>query len=140
MKAYKLYLFAVIVSFLNSCGDKDVCEDYRFENATDHRVYIRSCCGEATDSKTSLSIGPKSSATLTSCGLGYAQFVYNGVSRCAVDKVIIIFDDTLVFNTQEFWEFDLLNPLNYQRRNKEYIYEINQLHYQKALEVNGYLK
>ena len=91
-------------------------------------MYIRSCCGEATDINTSLSIGPKSSATLTSCGLGYARFVFYGVSRCAVDKVIIIFDDTLEFNTQDFWEFDLLNWDNYQRKNKEYIYEINQQH------------
>jgi len=140
MKAYKLYLFAVIVSFLNSCGDKDVCEDYRFENATDHRVYIRSCCGEATDSNTSLSIGPKSSATLTSCALGYSDFLYNRLSGCVVDRVLIIFDDTLELNTRDFGEFDLLNWDNYQRKNKEYIYEINQLHYQKALEVNGYLR
>ncbi len=139
MKIYKLYLFAVFTSLFYSC-DKSVCDDYRFENVTDHRVYIRSYCGEATDSNTSLSIGPKSSATLTSCGLGVAPFVFYGVSKCAVDKVIIIFDDTLEFNTQEFWEFDLLNWDNYQRKNKEYIYEINQLHYQKALEVNGYLR
>lgn len=139
MKKSKLYLVGVFASLFYSC-DKSVCEDYRFENATDHLVYIRSCCGEATDSKTSLSIGPKSSAILTSCGLGDAPFIYNGISRCVVDKVVIIFDDTLEFNTQEFWEFDLLNPLNYQRKNKENIYEINQQHYQKALEVNGYLR
>ncbi|MEW5845027.1 MAG: hypothetical protein AB1777_02050 [Bacteroidota bacterium] len=55
-----------------------------------------------------------------------------------MDKVVIIFDDTLEFNTRDFWEFDLLNWDNYRRKNKEYIYEINQQHYQKALEVNGY--
>ena len=57
-----------------------------------------------------------------------------------MDIVLIIFDDTLELNTRDFGEFDLLNWDNYQRKNKEYIYEINQLHYQKALEVNGYLR
>jgi hypothetical protein len=129
----------ILMLCMFSCGDKTECENWWFKNNTEHNISVESYCQEILNPKTSFALQPYETYETGTCGMGYAPF-YFAQSPCIIDSVLLIYNDTLVFNTKGYWDLDPTNPekYTYDKKNKANIYNFTEAHYQKALEVNGY--
>ncbi len=129
----------LIVIFSHASCDKEVCGDWWFVNTTEHKISVDVYCFGSISSELSFSLLPFDSLEKITCDLGSSPPPFVS-STCSVDSILLVFDDTLVFNTSNYWE---LNPGNIEKwenfnKKNDKRYYFTQAHYQKALEVNGY--
>ncbi len=137
-KIIAIALIATILMSLNSGScDRSECGEYWFVNRTTHKVKIDSYSNYGLITEMSFAIQPTDSVCRVTCGIGGPPNPFNS-SKISVDSINVVFDDTLSINT--FYHLDY-NPMNFKvRKEFVFVYEINNALYQKALEVNGYLK
>ena len=141
MKTFFKLLISVglIVIFSHASCDKWVCGDWWFINLTEHKISVDVYCFGSISTELSFSLMPNDSLKQITCDIGSSPPPFVS-STCRIDSILLVFDDTLVLNTLNYWEFNPENIEkweNYNRKsNKKY--NFTESHYQKALEVNGY--
>lgn len=139
MKTFSMdiVVLGIILVASNSCGDKGVCGDHWFINKTEHKINVDVYCYAEFNNQLSFPIAPLDSINRRTCGMGGPSNPFTS-STCRLDSILVVFNDTLSLNTFKYLEY---NPMNLDIISKtKFRYEFTEAHYQKALEVNGYLK
>ncbi len=139
MKTFFKLLISVglIVIFSHASCDKWVCGDNWFVNKTMHKINVNVYCHGEANNELSFHIAPYDSINRMTCGLGGPVDPFTS-NTCGPDSILVVFNDTIPLNTFRYLEY---NPMNLKKIGKtKFRYEFTEMHYQKALEVNGYLR
>lgn len=105
---------------------------------TGHKINVDTYCFGSIENELSFIVGPYDSTLRTTWSKGARSDPFTK-STCRLDSILVVFNDTLALNTFKYLEFAPFN--NYEKISiTKFRYEFTEAHFQKALEVNGFLK
>jgi len=130
-----IVLAGMMVIAFYAC-DKYYFGDFWFVNKTGHTINMNTYCFGEVNYELSFRIPPYDSVKRVGSGIGYARDPFT-TNMCR-DSILLVFNDTLSFNTFKHREFA---PIIFERiSDTKRRYVFTEAHYQKALEVNSFLR
>lgn len=133
--SFVVYSTTFVLLNSGSC-DKTECNNYWVVNKTIHNIKVDIYCDGEQLKDLSYIINPSDSIMREACGLGSSFNPF--ITSCINQSYFIKFNDTLVIDIFAYKE---LYPSIFEKVGENvYRFIISDVHFQKALEVNGYLK
>ena len=140
MKPFRKLIIALagmtVIAFYSCDVSEYVIGDFWFVNKTGHKINVNSFCIGEVNSELSFTLLPYDSVKRVGSGRGYPRDPFT--HACPLDSIVLVFNDTLSLNTFKHREFP---PMIYEIISEtKFRYEFTEAHYQKALEVNSFLR